>query len=176
MFAILDQRNPQRTCLLGDRKTVSQFLQFQYIAFGGDGSRSGEDAYVACLGDCRHGFYRGTDYSKHVALGRFRVYDFFSFRNDFFKFMIYFWQVLLLNRPQGFCACSIASQNDQRAILGEEVFDGLEGIAVNDIERVRAIRRTGVVPQDSRTEVTPGGSLPRWSNRHNRCQKYRFLP
>ena len=61
--------------------------------------------------------------------------------------MIYLRQVFLLDCAEGFRACGIASQNDQRAILREEVFDRLKGIAVNNIERVRAIRRTGVVPQ-----------------------------
>ena len=53
----------------------------------------------------------------------------------------------MLNGSQGLRAGGIAGEDDEGAILGKEVFDRLERIAVDDIERVRAIRRTCVVAQ-----------------------------
>ena len=127
VLAVLYDRHPHRTGKTCDMAFGIQFLDFQPIGIGLDGSGSGENTYMAALCQLAHNLCSGTNDAQHTSVGSIKG------------------KILLLYRAQGLCGSRVAPQHNQRASQTEEFTDSLESKLIDNIKRTGSVGSAGVI-------------------------------
>ena len=126
---VLHQRHPHRASHARELHVRPKLMDFHAVRAGVHRAHRGEQSHVARLRERPDGFHRGADNAQHAAVG------------------VYLRQVALLNGAQCLGRGGVAGQYHEAAAALEEHLDCLKRVLVNHLERVRPVRRAGIVAE-----------------------------
>ena len=128
-LVVLDQRHPHRTRLACNLYVWVQLGYFKSVGVALDGTRCGNNAYMARQCYVAYAFCSGTYDAQHTTL-----------RVDAR-------QIVLLNAAQRLCRGCVATKNDELATHVEQFAYCLQRELVDDLETACSIGSTRIVAQ-----------------------------
>lgn len=128
-LVILNQGNPKRACHARDLNIGIEFLYLKPVAVAAYSSLCGKNSNMTRGGELTYDLGSGANDAKHTARG------------------VEFGKVNLLYRPKSLCRSRVAAKDDEIATQLKQTYNSLTCELINNIERTRTVRRTGIVAE-----------------------------